>query len=86
MQYSPHDYQKYAIDFLETHPQAAVLLGCGLGKTSITLTALNDLMFDRFEVRIMLSGLNSFCFSAQAGRRVCRAVLPMSPADRRSCD
>lgn len=51
MQYSPHDYQKYAIDFIETHPQAAVLLGCGLGKTSITLTALNDLMFDRFEVR-----------------------------------
>ncbi len=50
MQYSPHDYQKYAIDFIETHPQAAVLLGCGLGKTSITLTALNELMFDRFEV------------------------------------
>ena len=50
MQYNPHDYQKYAIDFIETHPQAAVLLGCGLGKTSITLTALNDLMFDRFEV------------------------------------
>lgn len=51
MQYNPHDYQKYAIDFIETHPQAAVLLGCGLGKTSIALTALNDLMFDRFEVR-----------------------------------
>lgn len=51
MRYDPHDYQKYAIDFIETHPQAAVLLGCGLGKTSITLTALNDLMFDRFEVR-----------------------------------
>ena len=51
MQYDPHDYQKYAIDFIETHPQAAVLLGCGLGKTSITLTALNDLMFDRFEIR-----------------------------------
>ncbi len=50
MQYNPHDYQKYAIDFIETHPQAAVLLGCGLGKTSITLTALNDLMFDLFEV------------------------------------
>lgn len=51
MEYKPHEYQKYAIDFIETHPQAAVLLGCGLGKTSITLTALNDLMFDRFEVR-----------------------------------
>ena len=51
MEYKPHEYQKYAIDFIETHPQAAVLLGCGLGKTSITLTALNDLMFDSFVVR-----------------------------------
>ena len=54
MKYKPHDYQKYAIDFIETHPQAAVLLGCGLGKTSITLPALNDLMFDRFEIRKVL--------------------------------
>ena len=51
MQYCPHDYQKFAIDFIETHPQAAVLLGCGLGKTSIALTALNDMMFDSFEIR-----------------------------------
>lgn len=54
MKYKPHDYQKYAIDFIETHPQAAILLGCGLGKTSITLTALNNLMFDRFEIRKVL--------------------------------
>lgn len=54
MKYKPHDYQKYAIDFIETHPQAAVLLGCGLGKTSITLTALNELMFDCFEIRKVL--------------------------------
>lgn len=54
MQYKPHDYQKYAVDFIETHPQAAVLLECGLGKTSITLTALNDMMFDRFEVHKVL--------------------------------
>ena len=54
MKYNPHDYQKYAIDFIETHSQAAVLLGCGLGKTSITLTALNNLMFDRFEIRKVL--------------------------------
>lgn len=54
MKYNPHDYQKYAIDFIERNPQAAVLLECGLGKTSITLTALNDMMFDRFEVRKVL--------------------------------
>ena len=50
MQYKPHDYQQFAIHFIETHPEAAVLLECGLGKTSITLTALNNMMFDRFEV------------------------------------
>lgn len=54
MQYKPHDYQKFAMDFIETHPEAAVLLECGLGKTSITLTALNDMMFDRFEVHKVL--------------------------------
>ena len=45
MQYKPHDYQQFAIHFIETHPQAAVLLECGLGKTSITLTALNDMTY-----------------------------------------
>ena len=54
MQYKPHDYQKFAVDFIETHPEAAVLLECGLGKTSITLTALNDMLFDRFEVQKVL--------------------------------
>ena len=46
MQYNPHDYQKYAITYIEDHPIAAVLLDMGLGKTSITLTALDDLLFD----------------------------------------
>ena len=50
MRYEPHDYQQYAIRYIETHPVAAVLLDMGLGKTSITLTALNDLLFDSFEV------------------------------------
>ena len=50
MRYEPHDYQQYAISYIEAHPVAAVLLDMGLGKTSITLTALNDLLFDRFEV------------------------------------
>ena len=51
MRYEPHDYQQYAIEYIETHPIAAVLLDMGLGKTSITLTALNDLLFDRFLIR-----------------------------------
>lgn len=54
MKYEPHDYQKYAIDYIETHPVSAVLLDMGLGKTSITLTALNDLLFDSFEAHRIL--------------------------------
>ena len=54
MQYHPHEYQKYAIDFIESHPVAAVILDMGLGKTSVTLTAIADLMFDRFEISRVL--------------------------------
>ena len=51
MKYEPHEYQRYAAEYIKTHPVAAVLLDMGLGKTSITLTALNDLLFDSFEIR-----------------------------------
>lgn len=54
MKYEPHEYQKYAIDYIETHPFAAVLLDMGLGKTSIALTAIADLLFDSFEVHKVL--------------------------------
>lgn len=54
MKYEPHEYQKYAIDYIETHPFTAVLLDMGLGKTSITLTAIGDLLFDSFEVHRVL--------------------------------
>ena len=54
MQYNPHDYQKYATKYIEEHPIAAVLLECGLGKTSITLSAINNLMFDSFDVHKVL--------------------------------
>ena len=36
MKYEPHEYQRYAINYIEEHPFAAVLLDMGLGKTSIT--------------------------------------------------
>lgn len=54
MQYNPHDYQKYAIGYIESHPVSAVLLDMGLGKTSIALTAINDLLFDFFEAHKVL--------------------------------
>ena len=31
MKFIPHDYQKYAIDYIEKNPIAAVLLDMGLG-------------------------------------------------------
>lgn len=54
MKYNPHDYQQYATEFISTHPISALLLDMGLGKTSITLTAINDLLFDSFEVHKVL--------------------------------
>ena len=54
MKYSPHDYQRYAAEFIITHPISALLLDMGLGKTSITLTAVNDLLFDSFEIHKVL--------------------------------
>ena len=54
MNFNPHDYQDYAISYIEKHPVAVVLLDMGLGKTSITLTALNDLLFDSFDVHRIL--------------------------------
>lgn len=48
MKYKPHSYQQFATNFIETHPQAAIFLGMGMGKTIITLTALNNLITDRY--------------------------------------
>lgn len=54
MKYNPHSYQEYAVKFIESHPISALFLDMGLGKTSITLTAVNELLFDSFEVRNVL--------------------------------
>ena len=50
MQYVPHDYQAHAIQFIEEHKEAAVFLSMGMGKTIITLTAINTLLRDTFKV------------------------------------
>lgn len=54
MKFIPHNYQKYAIEFILNHPVAAVLLDMGLGKTVIALTAIHSLLFDSFEVSKVL--------------------------------
>ncbi|MBP3805257.1 MAG: DEAD/DEAH box helicase [Oribacterium sp.] len=54
MKYEPHEYQKYATHFIEEKPESAILLDMGMGKTSITLTAIDSLMFDSFDVHKVL--------------------------------
>lgn len=54
MKYRPHDYQKYAIEYIKEHHIAAVILAMGMGKTSITLTAIEELMYDSFEISKVL--------------------------------
>ena len=54
MKFLPHDYQKYAIEYIKSHPITALFLDMGLGKTVTTLTAIRDLMYDTFEVRRVL--------------------------------
>lgn len=54
MKFVPHNYQQYAIEHIEKNKISALFLDMGLGKTSITLTAVNELLFDSFEVRKVL--------------------------------
>lgn len=50
----PHEYQRYAAEYIITHPVTALLLDMGLGKTVTTLTAVNELMYDYFEISKVL--------------------------------
>ena len=54
MRYSPHSYQRFATGYIESNPIAAIFLDMGLGKTILTLTAINNLLFDSFEVHRIL--------------------------------
>ena len=67
MIYRPHDYQKFAINFILEHPIAAIFLDMGMGKSSVTLTAIMELMYDRFEVTKVL---------IVAPLRVCKYTWP----------
>ena len=53
-QYRPHEYQTYTTNFIISHPFCGVFLDMGLGKTVITLTALQDLKFYRWQVNRIL--------------------------------
>lgn len=44
MKFIPHDYQRAAVAFLEANSSAALFLDMGLGKSVITLTAIQNLI------------------------------------------
>lgn len=54
MKFVPHSYQQYAIDRIEMDPCIGLFLDMGLGKTVITLTAVNDLRYNRWAVARVL--------------------------------
>jgi len=56
MKYQPHDYQKYATKFIIDHPVAAILLQMGLGKSVITLTAIQQLLAIGSVHRVLVIG------------------------------
>ena len=54
MKFNPHKYQRFAIDFIIHNPIVAILLDMGMGKTVITLMAIQFLMYETFEVSKVL--------------------------------
>ena len=54
MKFVPHDYQKMAIQKVLDTPRVGLFLDMGLGKTVITLTAINELMYWNFEITKVL--------------------------------
>ena len=51
MRFTPHPYQKYCVDRIVNDKAVGLYLDMGLGKTVITLTAINELRRHRFEIR-----------------------------------
>lgn len=51
MRFQPHPYQSYCISRILDTPALGLYLDMGLGKTAITLTAVSDLIYNRFQVR-----------------------------------
>lgn len=54
MNFAPHEYQRYCIGRILDTPFLGLFLDMGLGKTVVTLTAANELIYNRFAVRRVL--------------------------------
>jgi SNF2 family DNA or RNA helicase len=54
MKYQPHNYQIHSIEHIMNLAAGGLFLEPGLGKTSVTLTAINRLMYEELEVSKVL--------------------------------
>lgn len=50
MKYKPHQYQAIAERYALDHPRCGLFLDMGLGKTVVTLTVIDQLIYDYFEI------------------------------------
>ena len=55
-----HNYQRHCVEHIMSHPECGLLLEMGCGKTIASLTALNLLLFDTFEIKkpLIIAPLN----------------------------
>ena len=54
MNFKPHGYQSYCIEKILQLNNVGLFLDMGLGKTIITLMAVNELKYNRFQVNKIL--------------------------------
>ena len=53
-EYKPHEYQRFSTEFIINNRKVGLFLEPGLGKTVITLTAINELLYDYFDATKVL--------------------------------
>lgn len=54
MIFKPHNYQEYAKEWIIEKPSSGLFLDLGMGKTVCTLTAVEELLYDYFDVAKVL--------------------------------
>lgn len=88
-----HGYQKYGAEYIITHPVTALFIDLGLGKTVTTLTAIDELMYDRFEIskvlviaplRVGLSVWKQECEKWEHLNKLRCSIAIGSPAERKA--
>jgi SNF2 family DNA or RNA helicase len=52
--FKPHNYQEYAKEWIIEKPNSGLFLDLGMGKTVCTLTAVEELLYDYFDVAKVL--------------------------------